>query len=227
MKKYFECLKKCSLFDDIADDNLSVMLGCLGAKIQHYTKNQTILTEGEPAKYIGVILSGSAQIVQIDYYGNRSIIANVDPAQLFGESFACAGIKVLPVNVVASSDTEVMLIDCRRILSLCSNSCAFHNQMIYNLMKVVATKNIIFNQKIAITSKRSTKEKLIAYLLAEAKKNQSDSFTIPYDRQELADYLGVERSGLSVEISKLKNTGMIEANKKHFKINENMLWKKH
>lgn len=223
MKEYFSSLRKCPLFNQIEDENLFALLGCLGAKIQHFTKHQLIMAEGEPAKNIGIILSGTAQLVQIDYYGNRSIIANVDSAHLFGESFACAGVEELPVNVIASGDVDAMLIDCSRILHSCSNACSFHNQMIYNLMKVVAKKNIIFNQKITITSKRSTKEKLIAYLMAEAKANQSDTFTIPYDRQELADYLGVERSGLSVEIGKLRKAGMIETNKNRFKILKNML----
>ncbi|MEE1087031.1 MAG: Crp/Fnr family transcriptional regulator [Schaedlerella sp.] len=223
MKKYFAEIRRCSLFDDIEDDKLFTMLNCLGATIQHYSKNQTIMEEGRPAKNIGILLNGSIQLVQNDYYGNRSIIASVEPSHLFGESFACVDKVVLPMNIVACDDTDAMLIDCRRMLKSCSNACSFHTQLIYNLMKIVAAKNIMFNQKMAITSKRSTKEKLIAYLLVEAKKNESESFVIPYDRQELADYLGVERSGLSMEISKLKKAGMIETKKNQFRIHESML----
>lgn len=223
MEKHFSEIRSCSLFDEIEDEKLMKMLHCLGATIQHYSKNQTIMEEGKPAKCIGILLNGSAQLVQNDYYGNRSIIAKVEPAHLFGESFACADMEILPMNIVSCEETDAMMIDCKRLLKTCSNACTFHTQLIYNLMKDVATKNVMFNQKIAITSKRSTKEKLIAYLLTEAKKNKSESFKIPYDRQELADYLGVERSGLSVEISKLKKSGMIEANKNQFRIHENLM----
>ena len=218
MKKYFEILRKCSLFDNIADENLIAMLGCLGATVKSFHKKEMIIAEGEPAIYIGILLTGVAQIEQTDYYGNRSIVAGLQPSELFGESFACAGVKTMPVDVVANEDTEIMFIDCLRITQSCSNACEFHRQMIYNLMKVVATKNLVFHQKIAITSKRSTREKLMAYLLLQAKKNDSNSFEIPYDRQGLADYLEVERSGLSVEISKLRKEGMIECQRNHFKL---------
>lgn len=218
MEKYVKDLKLCPLFDNIETHHLLTMLNCLGAKIVRYKKNQNIFTEGNPATHLGIVLTGQVQIIRIDYYGNRSIVAKLGPSHLFGESFACAGIDALPINVTATCDTTVLLINCQHILKTCNNACAFHSQIIFNLMKVVATKNIMFNQKIEITSKRSTKEKLIAFLLAEATKHQSNSFVIPFDRQELADYLGVERSGLSSEISKLRNAGLIEANKNCFRI---------
>lgn len=218
MKKYFEILRKCSLFDNVEDENLMGMLGCLGATVKSFHKKEMIMAEGEPAIYIGILLTGAAQIEQTDYYGNRSIVAGLQPSELFGESFACAGVKTMPVDVVANEDAEIMFIDCLRITQSCSNACEFHRQMIYNLMKVVATKNLVFHQKIAITSKRSTREKLMAYLLLQAKKNDSNSFEIPYDRQGLADYLEVERSGLSVEISKLRKEGMIENKRNYFKL---------
>lgn len=218
MKKYFEVLRKCPLFDNIKDENLVKMISCLGAKTDTYSKNETILAEGAPAKYIGIVLSGTAQLERTDYYGNRSIVTSLGPSELFGESFACAGSDKMPVAVIASQNCEVMLIDCHRIINSCSNACEFHNQMIFNLLKVVATKNIVLNQKAEIISKRTTREKLMTYLLLQAKINGSNSFTIPYDRQMLADYLEVDRSGLSAEISKLRSEGIIESERNKFKI---------
>lgn len=218
MKKYFEILRKCPLFQGIADSDLFMMLECLGARVVQFRKKETIIAEGQPAKYIGIILTGSAQIVRVDYFGNRSIVADIRPPELFGESFACANVSAIPIDVVAAEDTEAMLIDCLRVTQPCGSSCRFHQQMVYNLLKIMATKNLMFHQKIEITSKRTTREKLMAYLLLQAKKNNSTSFEIPYNRQELADYLEVERSGLSVEISKLCRQGIIEAEKKSFKI---------
>lgn len=218
MKKYFDVLRKCSLFEAIEDENLMAILGCLGAKVVSYKKNQVIMQEGDSANFIGLVLNGKVQIIRVDYYGNRSIVAMIEPAYLFGESFACANVKQIPVDVVASEDCEILLIDCRRVIYSCSNACDFHRQMIFNLLKIVAQKNLMFNQKIEITSQRTTREKLMTYLMQQAKKAGRDEFEIPYDRQELADFLEVDRSGLSAEISKLKKEGIIENKKNQFKI---------
>lgn len=218
MEKYFEIIKNCTLFQDIDSKNLKKLLSCLGAKIEFFDKKYTIIAEGNPAKYIGIVLSGSAQIEQVDYYGNRSILANISPSELFGEAFACAGIKTVPVSVIANEACEIMLIDCDRILYTCENSCNFHRQLIFNLMRDLATKTLMFHQRIEITSKRTTREKLMSYLMIEAKKSKSRSFYIPFDRQGLADYLEVDRSGLSAEISRLRQEGILESRKNFFKL---------
>ena len=222
MKKFIPILKKCTLFSNINESDLLLMLNCLDANLLHFHKNQEIFSEGNSADYIGILLSGQAQIMRIDYYGNRHIIAIVEPSQLFGESFACAGISHLPIAVTATCDTDIMLIPCKKITQTCNNACAFHNQIILNLLNVISRKNLFFNQKLEILSKRSTREKLIAYLLSEAQHHNSDSFIIPYDRQELADFLGVDRSGLSSEIGKLKKEGLIENNRKCFRIHSDL-----
>lgn len=218
MKKYLEILNKCPLFFGIEDEKLLTMLNCLGAKVVSFDKKYTVLAEGTPAKYIGIVLTGSAQILQIDYYGNRSILGNVGPSEVFNEAFACAETKAIPVTVIANEPSEIMLIDCSHILHTCQNNCGFHQQLIFNLMKDLAGKTIMFHQRIEITSKRTTREKLMAYLFLQAKKADSPIFTIPFDRQELADYLDVDRSGLSAEISKLKNEGIINCSRSRFEL---------
>lgn len=216
MEKYFSILRKCTLFNDIEDENIIPLLGCLGAKVEEYDKKYTILAEGNPAKYIGIVLSGEAQMEKVDFYGNRSIVTNISVSEIFGEAFACAGIDKIPVTVIAKEPGEIMLLDCERILHSCSNACGFHRQIIFNLMKELATKNLMFHKKIEITSQRSTREKLMTYLMQQAKSVGSDSFTVPFDRQELADYLEVERSGLSAEIGKLKKEGILDCTKNRF-----------
>lgn len=218
MKKYFDSVRRCSLFNEIADENLFRMLDCLGARVVEFDKKYTIIAEGYPAKNIGIMLSGSGQIVRVDYYGNRSIVANIEPSEVFGEAFACAEIPAMPVDIIANEPCQVMFIDNSHILHTCQNNCGFHQQLIFNLMKDLATKNIMFHQKIEITSKRSTREKLMTYLMLQAKKKDSSSFEIPFDRQELADYLEVDRSGLSAEISKLKKEGVINSRKNYFEL---------
>lgn len=218
MKEYLKVLKKCSLFDQIEDESLIKMLSCLGAKIESFDKKYTVFAEGYPAKYIGIVLSGSVQIVQVDYYGNRSILSVLGTSEVFAEAFACAEIRALPVSVIADEPSEIMMIDCSHILHTCTNNCGFHQQLIFNLMRDLAKKTILFHQRIEITSKRTTREKLMTYLMLQAKKADRNSFDIPFDRQELADYLEVDRSGLSAEIGKLKKEGIIENQKNHFKI---------
>ncbi len=222
MKKYFDVLRKCSLFNHIDDDNLFRMLICFGVRVEFFDKKVTVFTEGSTAKYIGIVLSGSVQIIQVDYYGNRNILSSIHPSGMFAEEFACAEINSMPVSVVANTPCEVMLIECSHILHTCKNNCGFHQQLIFNLMKALATQNIKFHKKIEITSKRTTRDKLMAYLLDYAKDVGKNSFDIPYDRQELADYLEVERSGLSAEIGKMRKEGIIESRKNHFELLEYM-----
>ena len=216
MKKYLEILKKCPLFWGIGDENIPVMLNCLGARVAFFDKKYTVMAEGSPARYVGIVLSGEVQVSQTDYYGNRSLLGTMGEGEVFAEAFACAEVSSIPVTVSASEPSEIMLIDCSHILHTCHNNCGFHQQLIFNLMKDLAKKTIVFHQKIEITSRRTTREKLMTYLAMRAKEVGSDSFEIPFDRQELADYLDVDRSGLSVEISKLKSEGIIENSKNHF-----------
>ena len=216
MEKFHPVLGSCPLFEGIAKEDLFGMMGCIGGHTLDVFKGQPVFREGEPATHVGMVLSGAVRIERADYYGNRSILAHVGPAELFGETYACAGVSALPVSVIADEDCRVLLMDCRRITTSCSNACAFHNRIIQNLLRLVAEKNMVYDQKIQITSRRTTREKLMAYLLHEAKLRGSQTITIPYDRQELADYLEVDRSGLSAEISKLRKEGILESEKSKF-----------
>lgn len=218
MQEYYGILEKCPLFDGIRMEDLSAMLGCLGGRRLRVQKGETVFREGDAATHVGIVLTGAVQMVREDYYGNRSIVAHIGPAELFGESYACAGITALPISIVADADSELLLMDCRRITFSCTNACEFHSRIVLNMLRLVAGKNLVFDQKIQVTSKRSTREKLMTYLLNQAKLSQSNCFTIPYDRQELADYLEVDRSGLSAEISKLRKEGVLESEKNQFRL---------
>lgn len=221
MEKYFEVLSRCPLFAQVTRSEIGAMLHCLSASVEHYEKDAVILAEGASADRIGIVLNGSAQTVMNDYDGNRSILFTAGPGMLFCESFACAGAKEIPVEVTADEPTTVMFVNFGRMIRTCGHNCAHHQQMIYNMMRTVAAENIRFHEKIEIISKRTTRDKLLTYLTQQSKKYASDSFFIPYDRQELADYLAVDRSGLSAEISKLKKEGLLDTRKNHFTLNLN------
>ena len=216
MKEFFPLLRQCALFEGIDPADMGGLLSCLGAKLVTVKKNAVVWAEGDPASHLGIVLTGAVQTVKDDFFGNRSIVDQAEPGELFAESYAAGGMTALPVSIIAVRESQLLLIDCRRITVSCANACGFHSQMIHNLLRVVAEKNLQYNQKLEITGKRTTREKVMAYLTAQAKQAGQNSFTIPFDRQGLADYLGVERSAMSAEIGKLRKEGILSCQRSHF-----------
>ncbi len=221
MENYFEILSASALFAGIEAEELQGLLGCLSAKILPVAKSDPVFLEGDPAGFVGLVLEGSIQIVWEDYYGNRSILSQAQTGDLFAEAFSCANVQTLPVSGYASKNSTIMLLDFRKMMTVCSNACRFHNRLIKNLLQVVAQRNLELGQKIRFMSQKTTREKLIAYLLDQAKKADSVEFTIPFDRQALADFLGVERSAMSAELGKLRKTGFLETNGSYFRLLQN------
>lgn len=218
MEKYFEVLSHCPLFAGTTQPEIREMLSCLDGKITGIPKGNPVFLEGDPARFVGVVLAGSVQVVRDDYYGNRSVLTVVTPGGLFAEAFACAGLEALPVSVIALQTSTVLLLDRQRVLTGCSHACSFHSRLVHNLLQGIAQKNLTLTRKIRCMSQKTTREKLMAFLLDQAKEREKEEFVIPYDRQALADYLGVERSAMSAEIGKLKRAGMIESNGSWFRI---------
>lgn len=218
MKKIDFCFTSLPLFENMKQEDILAVLHCLDARTEEYSKGAYICMEGDPADFIGIVLAGTIQILRHDYDGNRSITASVTAGQIFGEAFACAELPKLPADIFAASPVTVMFLNKQNIIHQCKNACSFHSQLIQNLMKLLAQKNILLNRKLHYISRKTTTEKLMAYLKDQAKEHRSLEFTIPYNRQELADYLGVERSAMSAEISKLQKEGVLETNRSHFRL---------
>lgn len=218
MEEYFAVLSQCPLFAGITQPEITEMLRCLDGKITGIPKGNPVFLEGDPAWFVGVVLSGAVQVVRDDYYGNRSVLTVVTPGGLFAEAFACAGLETLPVSAIALQESTVLFLDCQRILAGCSHACPFHSRLVRNLLQGIAQKNLMLTRKIRCMSPKTTREKLMVFLLEQAKQQGSAEFVIPYDRQALADYLGVERSAMSAEIGKLKRAGMIESNGSWFRV---------
>ena len=220
MDNFFEILSHCPLFNGITTSDLTGMLKCLNAKSVEFSKGDSIFLEGDPAQFVGVVLDGAIQILQEDYYGNRSVLTILEPGELFAEVFSCAGLNAIPVRAIEKKKSTVLLLNCQQMFTVCGNACRFHSQLLQNLLKVMAMKNLAMTQKIRYMSQKTTKDKLTAFLLDQAKQNDSSEFVIPYDRQALADYLGVERSAMSVELSKLKKNGQIDTKGSWFRLLE-------
>lgn len=218
MKEYLNIINTVSLFNGIHEQDLLSLLQCLSAKIKTYDKGELIFRVGEEAHYVGIVCSGGAHVFTEDFMGNRTILTALSEGELFGEVFACAGIDRLPVSVTSVTKSEIMLINYRKIISTCAETCVFHSKLIANMLGVVASKNVILSQKVEIISKRTTREKLTAYLSMQAVRTGSSKFEIPFDRQGLADYLCVERSAMSAELSRMQNEGLILTNKSQFEL---------
>ena len=211
-----EILKQTEVFQDMKTADIEAILSCMAANTKKYAKDSFVLNFGDMITSLGIVLSGQVNVIMEDYWGNRNIITMIKEGMTFAESYACAENVPLRVSVQAAEDTEVLWMDVKKILTVCSSSCAFHNSLIRNLVTLLATKNLIMNNKLTFLTQRSTREKLLAYLYSQSKSRGSNAFSIPFDRQQLADFLSVDRSAMSNELSKLRNEGILEFNKNHF-----------
>ena len=218
MEKYLPMLKKCPLFAGIATDELRTLLNCLSAQEKKYEKGSYIFMSGEIITLIGLVLCGSVHIIREDYWGNRAILARVEQGGLFSEAFSCAEAKKLPVSIFAAETTVVLLIDYRKIITACSSACLFHTGLIRNMLQILAEKNVILTQKMEFITQRTTREKLLSYLSAQARQAGSGAFAIPFNRQELAEYLSVDRSAMSKELSKMQEEGILTFRRNQFEL---------
>ena len=188
----------------------------MGARIDTFPKGSRLLRAGEAVEEVGLVLAGSALIVQEDIWGNRNLLSKTGPGQTFAEVFACAPGAVLNVSVEAESTVTVMFLHIRRVLSMCPSACSHHSRIIRNLLGELAEKNLRLNEKLTHMGQRTTRAKLMSYFSAEAQRRGGYEFDIPFSRQQLADYLGVERSGLSLELGKMRDEGLLDFHKSHF-----------
>jgi CRP-like cAMP-binding protein len=216
--QHIALLQRCSLFAGIDPDRLLSLLTCLDVTERSFQKGAFILRAGQPIKTVGVIVRGSAHMLQEDYWGNRTIIARVEPGELFAEAFCCAHVEQLPVSVQALEPSTVLYLDFNRIISNCSSACDFHTRLIQNMIALVAAKSVALTEKLEDVTQRTTREKLLSYLSRRALAVQSSAFDIPFNRQELADYLSVDRSALSSELSRMHNDALIHYHKNHFEL---------
>ena len=216
MKEFFPILAASPLFSGVTEDELDAMLTCLAAKAEQFPKDVFLLRPGDAVDEIGMVLSGCALVVQEDIWGNRNILSKTGPGQTFAEVFACAPGAVLNVSVEAESAVTVMFLHIRRVLSVCPSACSHHSQIIRNLLGELAEKNLRLNEKLTHMGQRTTRAKLLSYFSGEAQRRGGYEFDIPFSRQQLADYLGVERSGLSLELGKMRDEGLLDFHKSHF-----------
>ena len=218
MKKYIPVLKRTKLFSGVGEEDIASLLSCLGARKKEYKKGEYILREGEHISDIFILVEGKIHIQKDDYWGNRSILSVISVGEMFGEGYAAPESGALLNDVVAVEDSSVLFFDVKRILTTCSSACRFHNMIVQNMFFAISDKNRRLVQKLGHMSGRTTRTKLISYLSEEAKRQGSSTFTVPFNRQQLADYLCVDRSAMSNELCKMRDEGMIKFEKSRFEL---------
>ena len=204
------------LFENIKAEDVERLLSCLGVAGKSFQKGETVIAQGSSIESIGVAISGRIQVSRNDFDGNRVIVAEFGPGAIFAESFVCAGISRSPVTVSATDASLVIFLPYRRLMTSCEKACSFHQQLILNLVRLVARKNLVLSAKLEICSRRTIREKVIAYLGMESAKVGSREVVIPFTRNELADYLAVDRSALSRELGQMRSDGLIDFDKSRF-----------
>ena len=204
------------MFEGFAYADFEKIIACLSAKVARYEKDDIIILAGGAVKTVGLVLSGSVKIIKEDADGRIMLLNELGAAEIFGEVFACAGVDSSPVTIQAADKTEIMFINYKKITTLCTAVCPYHTKMIENMLKLIAEKSLQLSQRIDILSKRTTREKLLAYL--DAQRGAANKFTIPFNREELAHYLCVDRSAMSSELSKMRSDGLIEFDRNEFEI---------
>lgn len=218
MKRYIPILKNTQLFSGASDEDIEAMLGCLQARLCTYKKGEYVLREGERIERLMMLVKGELHIQRDDYWGNRSIISMVGVGEMFGEAYAAPESGPLMNDVLAVEDSAVIFLDIGKLLTVCPNGCKFHAMAVKNLFFAISEKNRKLVRKLGYMSRRTTREKLIAYLSEEAKRQNSGSFSIPFNRQQLADFLSVDRSAMSNELCRLRDEGIIEFEKNRFRL---------
>ncbi len=216
MKNYLPVIRSSPLFFGISEEELAAMLACLGTREESFPKDAFLLRVGDTAESIGLVLEGSVLVIQEDVWGNRNILSKAGAGETFAAAYACAPAAALPVSVTAETPVTVMLLNVKHVLNVCPSACAYHSRIIRNLLGVLAEKNLRFGEKLTHMGQRTTRAKLMSYLSAEAQRRGKYEFDIPFSRQQLADYLAVERSGLSLELGKMRRAGLLDFHKSHF-----------
>ena len=207
-----------SLFAGIAVDDRKAMLSCIGYHIASFRKGEIIAFEQEHIRHVGVVLSGSVDMIKEDIWGNKTMLVRAYKDEVFAETFACGQDNLSVVTFMVSKDAKILFLPFDRVMHSCSMACQFHHKLVENMVHIIANKNRDLMRKVEVVSKRTIREKLLAYLSIQAQAQNARYFEIPLGRVELAEYLCVDRSALTRELAKMKAEGIIDYHRNSFRM---------
>lgn len=213
-----EIILKSKIFKNIEENEVDLLLKCINNYRKTFKKGEVILREGEKTEYMGIVITGSVVVERADLWGNNTVLGVISPGGIFAETYAILNDEPLMINVYANEKSEILFFRTNEIFKTCEKSCNFHDQLILNLIRIASFKNLNLSRKILHTGPKTIRGKLLSFFSEWVKKENSLSFSIPYNRQQLADYLSVDRSAMSNELSKMQKEGILEFKKNKFKI---------
>lgn len=214
----YRFLAKTMLFQGIIEDEIRAMAACLGARELRFEKGDRIFRMGDYVREIGLVLSGSVRIESVDAWGTTTVMSHKPAGRVFAEAYACAPDTPLMVDVVAAENCTVLMIEMARIVKTCPSTCAHHARMLQNLLSILAHNNLELSSRALVTSPKTIRGKVLAYLSLQSQRTGAQTFEIPFNRQQLADYLGVDRSALSSELGKMQREGVIATERNRFTV---------
>lgn len=211
-------LKNSMLFKDMNDKEITEAVNSLSVTKKFYKKDELILMAGSTTNFLGMVLSGSLTIEINDVWGNRTILSYVEKGEFFAEAFAILQDELVSVDVNANEESEIALFDMSMLNILKQTYSEWLLKLLNNLLMISVQKNMMLSQRSIHTSSKSARGRIMAFLNNTALKTKTTEFTIPFNRQQMADYLNLDRSALSKELGKMRDDGMIKFRKNYFKI---------
>lgn len=206
------------LFLGMTEEEIKEMLAFLQAKEVRYQKGEVIFHAGQTTSQMGLVLEGSVTVESNDLWGNRTILNLIEPGFLFAETYALLQKEPMLVDAVANEDCCIMLLKVDGLNSMKSNQAAWAMKYTTNLLRISSYKNLLLSGRNFHTAPKTIRGRVMSYLNSVALQKHVNSFDIPYDRQQLADYLNLDRSALSKELGKMQRDGLIKVKKNHFTV---------
>lgn len=216
--EFIEELKNTKIFSSATEFECQAMVFCFKARFKFFNKNEHIVSQGEDMEEAVLILKGGATVEHIDSMGDISILMKLRKGEIYGVESAYAGDKVYKDTLIATEKTLVMFMNKHRLITPCVNKCRRHDIVSKHLMQMVASSNIQLLDKLTHLSKKTIRDKLLSYFSSLSKKAGSNYFEIPFNKTELASFLSVDRSAMSTELTKMKEDGLIEFEKRQFRL---------
>ena len=218
MKEYIGQLLENQLFFGIKEKEMGPMLKCLNGFIKTYKKGEYIIFEQDIVHNIGIVLEGRIDMIKEDIWGNKTTLVHVGTHELFGETFACGKNPSAAVSFYAAANSKILFLPFDRVMHTCTMACEFHHRVIENMVTIIAEKNRRLMEKVDIISKKSLREKILAYLSQQAQIQGAKYFEVPLGRLEMADYLCTNRSALTRELTSMKEEGILDYDKNMFQL---------
>lgn len=218
MKEYLQLLKKSPLFYGIREEELYTLIKCCGGEEAEFEPGEPLFRMGESLYRVVILLSGRVLVEQEDFWGKKRVLKTLKEGETFGAVYACSRTALLPVSLVAEEKSRALFLNYQRMITFCTLACSFHTRLIHNLLRLISEESVSQESRLEHISAGTTREKLLSYLSTAAIEQGGREFDLTVSRQELAEYLAVDRSAMSGELGKMKKEGILDFKKNHFEL---------